>query len=48
MAKPVKEIVPPPLRTKETELNKAIDDIRRALQEIYRELKRLEKEKVNV
>lgn len=41
----VKEILPPPVRTKDADVNKAIDQIKKALQEIYRELKRLEKEK---
>lgn len=44
----MKEIKPAPARTDNVELNKIIDQIRQALEEIYIELKRLEKAKQDV
>lgn len=44
----MKEIKPSPARTDNVELNKIIDQIRQALEEIYIELKRLEKDKQDV
>lgn len=40
-----KEIKIPVIRTDDKEVNRALDALRKALEEVYKELKRLEKDK---